>query len=352
MFLKQDDYLVLQQTNADATAGWGIPCRDMTVDEMKKLHEYCGINTVFEWAYWSMVEKSGQYDWSIVDRKIDQCRKAGMRMIMATPISPPQDLTNLDLYGRGLNGIEYRYLLSFWNPEAMEYTRKFVQALLDRHAGPDINFMMGDLIMESYLWNAPVYLDRAATEAFRNRYDDDIRHHARGQVTVTKELREFLRDGVIDYHLFIQDLLIGQHNEIWDHSQWIIALQSQHNAVFARPDVYGAYRKRWPDVDIMMMASTYWKHGDQNAQRVNDILSMYDARILVEAGYCEGLRNGTPDRAIKGGVYELTAEPDRWQGQVVGPIHPLGDGNREIEPWMYDIMKQTVEKWRVAKEGA
>lgn len=343
MFLQPDDYLVVQDAYPSAT-WWNDKARRLRVDELKRMHDECGINTIFTACYWSEVEQDG---WTLVDEQIKVARAGGMKVLMATPISPPQNLDD-GLYGMGRDGAPYRGLLSYWNQGARDLTAKFIQDLLSRHAASDVNFIYGGLITEHYLWNAPVYLDRAARTAFQQEYDGDLVHHARGISTVTKELRQFLQDSVIDYNLFAQSLLVEQHQEIWDHTQYVIGLQSEHNAVFARPYVYEAYQQHFPEATRMMMASTYWNHGVGNAQRVNDILSMYDARILVEASYCEGLRDGgTADLALAGGLCKDSACPSRWQGQAVAPFNSFGDTDNygEISEWKYHTMRETVDKW-------
>lgn len=347
MFLQPNDYLVVQDAYPPAT-WWNNKARMLRTDELKRMHDECGINTIFSACYWSTAEKDGKYDWAFVDEQIAVARAGGMKILMATPISPPQDLDD-GLYGMGRDGVPYRGLLSYWNHESRELTAKFITDLLSRHASSDINFIYAGLIAEHYLWNAPVYLDEAARVAFQ-KYGGDLGYHARGIATVTKELRQFLQDSVVDYNLFIQGLLVNQHKEIWDHTQYLIALQSEHNGSFARPYVYEAYQQHFPEAARMMMSSTYWSHGVGNAQRINDILSMYDARILVEAQYCEGLRDGgTTALAIAGGLCKDSACPERWQGQAVAPFNSFGDTYDEIPEWKYDVMAKAVDTWREAR---
>lgn len=350
MFLQPDDYVVLQDSNSHAV-WWNPEMRDITVDEIKKFRD-CGVNTMFQAAFWSSVEKNGEYDWTIMDNAINAARAGGMKIIITTPISPAQDL-DADLYCSGRDGEPYRGHLSMWNEDARELTAKFISDLLARYGGPDINFMMGGLIVEHYLWNAPIYLDRAARNAWASMYPgEDMDDHASGIATVTEELRQFLLEGVIDYYMFMQKMFIKQHNEIWDHTQYLIALQSEHNAGFIRPHLYRTYRESFPDASLMMMSSTYWAHGVGNAQRINDILKRYNVRILCEASYTGGLRDqATAERAIAGGLCEHSAVPEQWQGTVVSPFNSFGDedGFETIPQWKYDIIRDTVEKWRVAK---
>ena len=357
MFLQPDDHMIVQDSNAFAV--WWNEVRDLRVDELKRLNQECGVKTAHVMCHWNRVETAGEYDWTLIDEVVNRFRAGGMKMLMQIPVSPPQDLENLDWYGQGRDGEPYRGLLSFWNMEARQYTENFIKDAIAHYDSNDINFIHAGLISEHYLWNAPVYLDTAAAQRFQWKYDDDIQNHIGGITTVTRQLREFLRDGVIDHYLAMQRTLVGQHNEIWDHTQWVIALQSEHNGSFARPDLYAAYQREFPDAQRMMMASTYFSHGEGNAHVVNDLLRMYDAKVIVEAQYPAGLRvdpgNGksTTDWAIAGGLLPDYGNPERWIGQCVSLFNTFGDteGFEELPDWKFEVVKAANDKWAAAKAG-
>lgn len=357
MFLQPDDHMMVQDVNAYAVWWQSDPdLRDLTLDELKKLRYECGITVAFLQCHWSRVEKEGKYDWSLIDESVNRFRNSGFKIVMQVPVSPPQDLEDLDLYGAGLDGAPYRGLLSFWNPAARDLTKEFMRATLNHYGGDDMNLCHAGLISEHYLWNAPVYLDKYAKQAFKDEYGEDITNYTGGLTLVPWPLRDFLRRGTIDFYVDMQRELVGQHQEIWDHGHYVIACQSQHNAGFARQDLYAAYQREFPNAQRMMMASTYFSHGIHNAHVVNDILSLYDAKIIVEAQYPVGLRGpeggpSTTDWAIKGGLAPERAEPDRWIGQIVCPYNPFGDpdGFKELPQWKYDAIKGAVDKWAAAK---
>lgn len=349
MFLKPDEHLIVQQSNQDVNPTPWLPCIDLSTDDLKRLKNECGINVVFEWAYWSLVEKNGKYGWSNVDKRVKRVRDAGMRLIMCSPISVPQDLADVDMYGMGRDGNPYRGILSFWNPKSREYQRKFLQAVVDRYSGTDVTIIYTGLACEYLLWNDPVYLDKAAVADFKERYGEDIKKHAEKPITITPELEQWMVDGVTDHLLSMQEILVGQHNEVWDLTQWKIGKQSMHNGVFGRPLYFAAYKKRWPDATRWLLQFTYMRHGLENAKVVHELLEECDCKTIVEANYCEGLRDeNTAERAIAGGDH-TEKSPLRWHGQIVSPLHAFR-GHKTLEPWMMGVMKATADKWRAARD--
>lgn len=346
MFLKSDEHLLVMNSNEAAKVS-GLPWKDLTTDQLRRIREECGVKVATEHIYWSLVEdKPGEYDWSLADKQVRRCRDAGLRLIISSPLSPPRSLPNR-MYASYRNGSPFREILSFWNPESIEYEVNFLKTLVDRYSGPDVTIMYAGHIGESYLWNAPIYFDEAARADFSSKYTGDLEDHS---LEVTPELRDWIADGVVNHCLALQEVLVEQHNEVWDPTQYIIAMQSVHNGVFARPQVLKAYQERWPDATRWLLQYTYWMHGPDNTAVVDEALEKYDCLMAVEADYCRGLASdpSTAQLAVEGGINKKN--PERWRAQVVCPLHPFGK-EKELKPWMMEAMKNAVETWQGAVDN-
>lgn len=342
MFLAPDEHMIVMNTN-DASSGG--PYIHLTTQDLIRLREECGIKVVHDYIYWSSVENNKSYDWRLADSIVKRSLDAGMRVVLFSPISVPQGLPE-EMYARSMNGKAHRGILSFWNMAAREYQRNWLKTLIGRYGSDDVTVAYVGFIGECYLWNSPVYLDQAACDDFRSKYGSDVKTHAANS-TPSGQLLEWISAGVVDHCLAMQEVVVGQHNEVWDTTQSGIAAQSHHNGVFARPAVMAAYKEHFPDADRFLLQYTYWAHGPGQAVEVDDLLEEHDFWMIVEAEYCRGLKDidyNTATEAIKGGYYHRN--PERWRGMVVCPLHPFGGAYKTLEPWMMDAMKRAVDTWK------
>lgn len=346
MFLRNDEHFIAMNTNADV-GGWGLPFVSMKTPELKRLREECGITVALEQIYWHKAERGfGEYSWAMSDMQVQRCLDAGMRVIMAAPFSimgmPPREWVGKYADGRPMNDI-----LSYWCPEAEEYRYRFLETLVERYSGPDVTIALHEFLGgEQYLWNHPMFYDDHAIRSFQRKHGSGTRpadYHPPGPLE--PQTKEWLREAVVQHNLLMQKALVGQHNEVWDCAQYNIALQSEANGNFARPDVIKAYRDEWPDATIWLLQYTYWGNGPDNAQRVDDLMEAYNCKTIVEANYCGGISTTTP-LAIKGGFNWKNKE--QWHGQIVSPLHPFG-GQKELKPWMMEKMKWAVDTWNEAR---
>jgi hypothetical protein len=348
MFLKPDEHMIVMNTNA-ASGLHGMDWIDLTTRDLTRLREECGITVAHEYLYWNLIEVGkGQYDWGLADRQVKRCLDAGMRLIICSPISVPDSLDE-SLYAATFNGAPFKQILSFWNPVAREYQRNFLQTLIQRYGSSDVTIVYTGFLGEHYLWNTPVYYDKAARDSYRQMYGVDL-PSPRNDNTLSPEVEEWLAQGVVDHCLAMHEITVGQHNEVWDTTQHGIGIQSPHNGVYARPRVLEAYQRRWPDATRWLLQYTYWGHGPGNAAIVDDLLERYDCKTIVEAHYCKGLAGdpSTATHATEGGIHRKN--PERWCGQVVCPLHPFGD-EKQLRQWMMDAMRNAVDIWRARDEA-
>jgi hypothetical protein len=345
MFLKPDEHMVLFNSNDDI-GGYGLRFISHDEEGLRRIKDETGVGVASELVYWHAIEKEmGKYDWSLPDKQVNRCIKAGMRLLLCTPNTVPTCLPD-EWYSHTSQGNRYQGILSFWHPDAEAYQQQFLQAMVNRYGCSDVNIVYhGFLSGESYLWNVPVYHDKAATQDYQKRFgiQGSIPEYENNKLD--QFMRDWISDAVVSHYLKMHEVLVGQFNEVWDSTQYIIALQSETNGNFARPAVLKAYRERWPEASIWLLQYTYWLNGKENADYVDDLLEKYDCKTIVEANYCEDLAR-TVEMAVLGGLNEKS--PERWHGQIVCPLHPYR-GHRKMEPWMYQVIKEANDKWKVSR---
>jgi len=343
-FLKPTDSMILMNSNADI-GGYGLTWYSMDTPELIRLRDECGFTVVEEQIFWHDVERLvGQYNWILPDKQVERVKRAGMKLILCAPDSVPSCLPP-EWYLRYVGDTTSRNYLSIWNKEAQEYERNFLQEVIKRYGGADVSVIFhGFLGGESALENTATWFDHAALKDFEQKFGAGARpvdYTPSGRQYDPGELAEptktWLRDAVVARHVFIQEAFVGQHNELWCDLQLLIAWQSQSNGNFAQPWIHKAYRERWPDAEQWLLLYTYWGNGPDNAVYVDKLRADFGCKVIVEANYCEGLRDqpSTVPAAIAKG----------FQGQIVCPLHPFR-GHATNEPWMIEIMKRANDQWK------
>lgn len=335
-----DEYMIIQNSNA-TIGGYGFKYYDLDTPQLKLIKDNCGINVVQESVFWHDIEKSqGNYNWSLPDLQIGRVLNAGMKAMVCVPISVPKFFHDDWYWAKRGNKVD-KLGLSFWNPEAQEYQRNFIKIFIERYKSPNVNMIFhGFLGGESVMWNDPGFYDVYAITDFKNKHSG-LPETREAPQKLIQPARDWLRDAVVQHHLFMQDAFVKQYNELWDALQPNIGLQSEANGNFAQYDIHKAYAETYPSATQYLLMYTYWSNGEWSANQINKIIKDFKCKVIVEANYCEGLA-GTPsttDLAIELGFH----------GQIVGPLHPFR-GHKEIEPWMYEIMKVSNEKWKKANE--
>lgn len=333
--------MILMNCN-DKCGAWGLKWISLKQSDLRRIRDQCGVTVVEEQIYWNQVEKKrGSYDWSISDRQVNRVLGAGMKLIMCVPMAIPGGLPN-EWYWKGKGGGINKSGLSYWNADAQAYQRAFVERVIERYSGPGISFIYhGFLGGESAMWNNPVFFDDAALADFKQKYGgtpEAADSTADPPFALSPNTKEWLRDGVVSHHLFIQEPFMKQHNEVWDNLQPNIALQSEANGNYAQYDIHQAYKETWPDVEHWLLMYTYWNNGPWSAEQIDRLVEDFDCKVIVEANYCESLP-GTTELALDKGFF----------GQIVCPLHPFRNHAR-MEPWMYDAIKQAVNLWKTCSD--
>jgi hypothetical protein len=339
-FLLDSEYMILMNSNADI-GGYGLPFISMDANQLKRVKDETGITVAEEQIYWHDIEKTrGQYDWRLPDKQVKRVQDAGMRLILCAPITIPHHLPD-DWFWKDERGNIVRHGLSFWNAEAQDYQREFIKKVIERYSGPDTSVIFhGFLGGESVMHNHPAFFDNAAIANFKQRYGSHAMPVVGGApFPLSPETREWLRDVVVNHHLFMQEAFRHQFNEVWDDLQPLIATQSEANGNFAQYDIHAAYSKTWPDVEQWMLMYTYFGNGPDSIAEVRRIVHDHNCKVIVEANYCEGLRD-TPH------TYDLAIE-EGFRGQIVCPLHPFR-AHKIIEPWMYEVIKSANDAWKAA----
>ena len=343
MFLADNEHVIVMNI---PDKKWGVP---FNLDDYKRLRDEAGVTVIHDYIYWDQIEKKSKHprrDWEIVEGQVKMARDAGMKVMFMSPISVPRYL-NPDWYSAYLDYSPYMGILSFWNMEARRYQQDFLQEFMDRFTADDVTICYTGYLGEHYLWNTPVYGDRAAVEAWEKKVGKSTKLATQGTETeITQELREFIRDGVVDHLCAMQDILVKQHNETYDTTQPGIANQSLFNGSFAQPDVFKAYQERYPTADRFYISYTYWACGHGNGAVIDKMMEETGTQLIVEAAFCEGLAGQSPEMAIEGGYHKKN--PHLWRGQVVAPLHRF-TGHKHLEPWMLEAIKRAINVWREAR---
>ena len=337
-FLRSEDRMILMNSNAEM-GGYGLKFTSMDTPDLKRVRDECGVTVAEEQVYWHDVEKTrGQYDWSLPDRQVDRVLKAGLRLILCTPISVPKCLPK-EWYWmeKGKRSNQFSHL-SFWHADAQNYQRAFIEKIIERYSGDDVHVIFhGFLGGESVMWNSPGFFDVAAIADFKARYGADempVVGLPKDAFPLSPETREWLSDAVVRHHVFMQEAFMKQHNEVWDDLQPNIAKQSEANGGFAQYAIHEAYKEKWPDVEQWLLMYTYWSNGPQSAGEIDRLITDFGCKVIVEANYCEGLPRTTELAIAKG-----------FHGQIVCPLHPFR-AHTSMEPWMYGVIKEACDLWK------
>jgi hypothetical protein len=325
-FFSKNSMVVMDLNPMMASIG-NLPLIPIKIDDLKRIKD-AGVNYCTQYCRWDAIERQmGQYNWAATDVLVDRVSQSGMKCILFGYHVPLQ-CAPTDWYSRIQSGQPIGEVLSYWNEEAQAYARNFYYKLVDRYGSDTCLVAMSEYLSgECCLHNIPSFYDQAALQDYAKTY--------RGVPDINNEnTKKWLQDAVVKHYLDTQEVLVPQHNEIWEELQWLIATQSLANGNFAQPEVQKACLERWPDVNYVLLQYTYFMHGEPYFAYIRNLIKN-KINLIVEAQYVTGLKNGTTPIAIQHGA----------SGQIVAPLHPF-TGQRELEPWMYEVIEKAATEFR------
>lgn len=325
MFLKPNQ-LIVMDTNERYHLG-NHPSVALSVDNLRRLRDV-GVEYVTEYFTWDLAEpEMGRMNWDECDELVGRVAKAGLNCILCGWNVPLQCAPN-DWYAKSPEGHVFKEILSYWNEDAQSYARGFYSQLVSRYKSPYVLVAMCEYLTgECCLHNHPSYFDAAAMKDHQERYG--VRPNIQ-----TQDTQEWLCDAVVNHYLDTQSVLVGQHNEIWEDLQWLIARQSSHNGNSSQPCIEECCRDRWPGANYVLCQYTYFAHGEEYFAYIRDLMKK-GITLIVEAQYCDGLTKGSPQWAMQHGA----------SGQIVSPLHPFVDKTK-LEDWMVEAIASGARQWR------
>lgn len=315
--------------------------RALSADECKRLAG-AGAGASLVPLLWDRTEPArGQFDWSLPDAAIANCRAAGLRVVLVGPGSVPawcpDEWYVWDTFGRPLKGVDPRNrvtvwgCLSPWNEEAQSYQDEFIARLCARYDAGDV------LVVQSHSRDgesvlppgAAAFYDPCALRSYRTFAGDaDVRpdpalaltqdwlRHSLGELLVRQAKLYVESSPFREYWTFLHPYYNGRD---WPNS--------------GNVDIVG-YMRRVEEVihPDGMNALLYTVFDNGHDHFVFDhIRRLQDIGLGVWAGseWPEGLRRNTP-RAVSLGL----------AGLLTAPLHPYLR-RTGIEPWVYDELRRS-----------
>ena len=335
MFLGPDEHLIVMNLPTGLPTQFGVTS-SLTEEELTKLRDV-GIRVILNYDFWRLTEADG---YAYLDDTIGIQQRLGLRRILASYIAPPQDLPE-QYYSKYQDGSPGRSMggdkaLSLWNLEALNAILERYEELIARYGGPDVLVIhSGTDTGEIAMPNLPAFYDDAAL----------ISHglEVGGVPDITKERTQtWVRRSVLEHFLTVDELLLTQHNEIWQALHpWLDWARKPRgaNGNFAQEDILRAEASLWPNAARTLLQYTYFHHYKRLRNNIpyKKLIAMwqkqYNLRIIVEANYCKGLEVTTPESISRG-----------FAGQIVGVVHPWAGGGR-MGPSELEAVAKSVRRW-------
>ena len=307
-FIQDDEFILIIEDQLG---------RKYSQDDKKRLYD-AGIRTMIHYPFWRDVEPElGVYDWSDVDKWIEEDRQAGLKTMLSVYQHPPAYFPD-DWYLKRLNGsrytfsddyIDYERVISPWSEEGWEYHLGFIARFCERNNAPDVLCFSG--VMQGGSAMLPEVLDYRA--------DGDL-HHAVIKMASGEQC------------IFVQH----PSHEIWTalHPHFDKIEQS---GTGYRKDIYDMLAGVFPEA--VHYGLTYTFFGPISGAEIT-LGEIRERHLPMWTGseYVEGLRTNT-DKAIDLG----------FRGFVCAPLHTL-TGHHILEDWMLDTIRESLSKWRRAHE--
>lgn len=335
-FIKPDEFIIL------------VNNPNLTDDDLKRIGE-TGVQTAFLPIVWKNIEKkTGEYDWSEIDRQIERMKSAGMKTLLRCHDNAPDYFPD-DWYLRSANGTiwrnhygfggDYAYtLLSPWCKNAMKRQRAFMRLCNDRYNDEWTQVYAGgvhggEVILPGMI---PCYWDPHAVKSYRDYTGDkgnppDIPTY--GSMKFETKLVDWLRESLTELVTVEQDIF----PEIWLHlvernTQFAESFESgPRSGNWIASDLYANLPKQLnKDLNVLLWEVNRFG-GDQGAlENVKDVLD----KVWIGSQYSEGLRHYTKSTIEKG-----------LRGFATDPLN----NTSRLEDWMVEAFRWSLAQWKAAR---
>jgi hypothetical protein len=333
-FLAYNEFLILQNPGAY----WKPQPPYFPTPENKAALREAGIQTSLEHLDWSIMEPDkGSYDFTNLEGYLKVNRNAGMKTLFPVPGElAPAWMPNDWMLQRKGGGSEMRgdatgyRNISFWNEEAKEYLDGYLRELIDRYHAPDVLFIHAENQGgEGMLPCEPFYFDPFALADYKDKFGNK----AYPDIS-TPETKDWLKKAAIQRVLRIYDI-INKHGDIWNQQQLLMNQWSESTINYAQHDIFRAYQREFPESNLTLLQYTYFDdaHSFVHHRHVDSIKAEFQADIIVEAMYCQGLPTTTPKSIAKG-----------YRGQIIGVAHPMAPADG-LDNWMVNAIRKSHQTW-------
>lgn len=353
-FLDPDDYfLVMWYPPMEFSKDQGIlpGMKSLSGDDLKRIREV-GPKTVIIQTSWEMLEPAkGEYHWDYLDRMVRLAQQADMKVLMLEYIFGPT-WCPAEWYLQSPTTPKNAFRqLSIWNRDAQDYTKYMDVQIAERYGG-DIHLVCSQAIVgESYLpftMENPFH-DPAAVQSFREftRVEQSEPRNADPGSMTDRWLKQSIISTLLDRNRLLMEL--NTYPEIWHSAHHTLGWNPakcgayQGNGALYIRDVLDAEKAAFPTAKFNGIQYTYWWDGNNEPfyrdyrQWVREDRDKYKIDFYVEAGYCHGLPAHTQKLIDEG-----------HKGFIFAPLSPNVPVDK-LEPWMIEVIKNSYETIRVAK---
>lgn len=295
--------------------------------ELKALFD-AGIHTAqLCYVYWHKIEPvEGQYNWSELDQRIETLNRIGFKVMPMCYTEPAQYFSD-DYFVNNGNG-PLRGFLSPWNKKAQEASLNFMKTMRDHCNSSMCMVINGCLVMgETPFPHGCNWFDPEALKSFEERWltlDKPSANEDRTEI--------WMKETIVNMKLEENKILADTvWNEIWSMIHPEIAVQKglYGNGCKFIDDIYTAYKREIPDVQINQIWYTFVQHLRQ-FETYKRLIAHFNLNAFGGAEYCEGLENNAPQAMRLG-----------FKGLIIHPLHPFTN-HETLQQWMIEKIKKSI----------
>jgi hypothetical protein len=320
MLMDANEHLILMDyPKADNTL--------MSVDDLQPLFD-AGIRTaqicVMNWHQVETVE--GITNWSEVDDRVYTLNRIGYKVLLNCYTEPALYFPP-EYYARSQEG-PCMQVLSPWNQDAQKASLDFYTRMRNHFNSKTCLVVNANLTHgETVYLHGEFWYDPAAIESFHRRWNTE-------DMPVPNEARteEWMKETFINLMVSQNKILaVNSGNEIWSMLHPQIAVYNLYgNGCKFLEDIYNAYEREIPGVNMSQIWYTYIQHANQYPNYTR-LIQRYNLRAFGGAEYCEGLPQTTQMAVTLG-----------FKGLYIHPLYPAM-GRLSIEPWMIENIKNGLK---------
>jgi hypothetical protein len=342
MFISPDEHILLTG-GSKGRNGKGI---DYTPCELTRLVD-CGVRTRQIWLYWQHLEpKKGVYNWSYPDKVIDECQKAGIKLIIFVPASAPSFFpaswylkyaNGQFLNNPGHHGM--RIGLSYWNKEAMDYRDRFTEMVCRRYNSDTVlcassflhqgeTFMAGKDVAK--LDGAAICDDAAVASLQQYLEGLGVPLEPNFWLLSSPHTIQWLHDTYTEFALRNQRIYAAtsQHKELWQQLHWAYSDEPRCGTELLAPLYLKAQQETGCEVHQI-----FTEGYSRPLKTPLKLMSEGVKNIWMGACWADGLKRNTPS-AIQNG----------FRGLYCAALHPFVKLER-MEEWQFENFKWANQQW-------